>query len=75
MHIEGYQNGDLLITFPQCKDPVSCNPLFRVAERYTEDAEELMSEQVQYGATWDYLRVFGPMDMVRKLWIKEHGGV
>lgn len=73
MNIDGYQHGDLLITFPQCKDPTSCNPLFRMAERFTDDPDELYSEQVEYGATWDYLRVFGPMEMVKKIWLKEHG--
>eukprot|EP00397_Hematodinium_sp_SG-2012_P023783 GEMP01024733.1.p1 GENE.GEMP01024733.1~~GEMP01024733.1.p1 ORF type:complete len:415 (+),score=91.27 GEMP01024733.1:440-1684(+) len=73
MSIDGYQIGDLLITFPQCKDPLSCNPLFRVAERFTDDPGELYAEQLEYGATWDYLRVFGPMETVKHIWLKEKG--
>merc|ERR1712118_655926 len=31
MRCDAYEDGDLLVTFPGCKDPRSCNPLFRAA--------------------------------------------
>jgi len=68
MRIEGFHEGDFLITFPQCKDATTCNPLFEIADRYSWDLEKLIEERDTYGASWPYLRVYGPMETVRKIY-------
>jgi len=58
---------DLLITFPQCKDPDYCNDLFRAADEYSQ--MNLRGETLPHeGSNWVHLRVFGPLDAVRQLY-------
>ena len=37
MRCRAFHEGDLLVTFPSCKDPISCNPLFEAAAEYAKD--------------------------------------
>jgi hypothetical protein len=52
----GFREGDLLVTFPQCRDPQYCNGLFREAFKVAENGGTLPTER-----TGDQLRVFGPI--------------
>jgi len=63
MGCDGYTEGDLLVTFPGCKDPEACNPLFKLAAEYAlrnnSEAEEIEQTQIS-GA---HIRLFGPPDV------------
>lgn len=54
MRCDAFQDGDLLVTFPGCKDPASCNPLFHEAIAY--------SQGLRPGSqpTWPQIRLYGP---------------
>eukprot|EP00929_Paragymnodinium_shiwhaense_P118740 TRINITY_DN90657_c0_g1_i1.p1 TRINITY_DN90657_c0_g1~~TRINITY_DN90657_c0_g1_i1.p1 ORF type:complete len:890 (+),score=142.83 TRINITY_DN90657_c0_g1_i1:160-2829(+) len=67
MTCDAYEEGDLLVTFPGCKDPGACNPLFRMAaahakgEEEVEDAEEeghRLAQQARKEVA--RIRLFGP---------------
>ncbi|CAD7943243.1 unnamed protein product [Amoebophrya sp. A25] len=66
MDVDGYQFGDLLITFPQCKD-ASCNTLFRLAAEYAHERDEFAYNPHD----WAHVRLFGPRDLVA-MWWKRH---
>ena len=55
MQCHGYHPGDLLITFPACKDPGSCNPAFITAAQPFN--ESIYSQET---LNVPFLRVFGP---------------
>jgi len=66
MDVDGYQFGDLLVTFPQCKDS-SCNTLFYLAAEYAHHRDEF--EYNPYD--WAHVRLFGPRDHLA-VWWKRH---
>merc|ERR1719162_2584891 len=39
MGCDGFEDGDLLVTFPGCKEPQACNPLFKLAAKYAVDRD------------------------------------
>merc|ERR1712187_420173 len=53
MGCDAYEDGDLLVTFPGCKDPDACNPMFRLAFAHAEGKHIDVSELAR-------LRLFGP---------------
>eukprot|EP00927_Polykrikos_kofoidii_P012284 TRINITY_DN15288_c0_g1_i2.p1 TRINITY_DN15288_c0_g1~~TRINITY_DN15288_c0_g1_i2.p1 ORF type:complete len:859 (+),score=173.16 TRINITY_DN15288_c0_g1_i2:35-2611(+) len=64
MGCDAYAEGDLLVTFPGCKDAQACNPLFRMAAEYAsgegmraEEEENLVAAASRRSA---HLRLFGP---------------
>jgi len=65
MGCDGYHDGDLLVTFPGCKDPDACNPLFELAAEHTS----VLTQGTQDGGSSDptpnaaYLRLFGPPEL------------
>merc|ERR1719282_1174673 len=65
MGADAYSDGDLLVTFPSCKEAKACNPLFRLAAAHSEQndtskrAEEL---------SWAHIRLFGPPEDAAKLY-------
>ena len=61
MGSEGYRPGDLLVTFPQCRD-VGCNELFQAAYDASHDNGESMASLLAANRTMAQLRVFGPAD-------------
>merc|ERR1712217_132026 len=40
MDCDTFVEGDLLITFPQCKDAEGCNDLFNLASDYADDVDK-----------------------------------
>merc|ERR1719203_868542 len=64
MEADAYSQGDLLVTFPGCKEAGACNPLFRMAaSRGRGDALQPGQEQ-----SWPYVRVFGPPEAAAALY-------
>lgn len=63
----GYKPGDLLVTFPQCKD-VSCNALFQEAYLASEDRDYFNSPDKVGISNIARLRVFGPQEEVVALY-------
>ncbi|CAK0849244.1 unnamed protein product [Prorocentrum cordatum] len=61
MEADAYEEGDLLVTFPGCKEASACNPLFRLAaeraERRAHGEPEPPPEEQQ---SWAHTRLFGP---------------
>ena len=57
-----YSEGDLLITFPQCRDS-SCNPLFSEAFDFTETRGGKFNVTVEE-RTLPQLRVYGPPEVL-----------
>ncbi|CEM28910.1 unnamed protein product [Vitrella brassicaformis CCMP3155] len=51
-----YEKGDFLITFPGCREPLSCNGLFVCAANYALDPSNFTYDQHDL----NHLRVFGP---------------
>lgn len=56
--------GDLLVTFPGCKEAAACNPLFRLAAQHASNnaeptREDLPKIDVQANS-WPWVRLFGP---------------
>merc|ERR1719222_1750023 len=45
MGCDGFEDGDLLVTFPGCKDPQACNPLFQIAAEHAVDREHRAEEE------------------------------
>lgn len=62
----GYTPGDMLVTFPQCKD-ASCNALFREAFLASDDPEYFTSRDENH-ANVPRLRVFGPQSRIIELY-------
>eukprot|EP00429_Kryptoperidinium_foliaceum_P024044 CAMPEP_0176141538 /NCGR_PEP_ID=MMETSP0120_2-20121206/71976_1 /TAXON_ID=160619 /ORGANISM="Kryptoperidinium foliaceum, Strain CCMP 1326" /LENGTH=236 /DNA_ID=CAMNT_0017477685 /DNA_START=77 /DNA_END=783 /DNA_ORIENTATION=+ len=52
MQADAYTDGDLLITFPGCKEARSCNPLFRLAAAHGRGEQRDAGEQHM----WPYMR-------------------
>ena len=72
MGSKSYGTGDLLITFPQCKD-IACNSLFSTAFNASLDnAGHVMSKPLEE-KTWEELRVFGPGDVIAKMYRDQLG--
>jgi len=57
MEADAYSEGDLLVTFPGCKEAGACNPLFRLAAAQATGGGAGLSEKVQ---SWAQVRLFGP---------------
>jgi hypothetical protein len=66
----GYEAGDLLVTFPQCKD-VSCNVLFYEAFKASEDCGAGISKTPPENRTLPQLRVFGPPQVIGNLYFNK----
>jgi len=67
MRCHAYREGDLLVTFPSCKDPQACNPLFEVAADYGANPSSF-----EYNPhNWAHIRLFGPESLVMELY-REH---
>jgi len=86
MDCDCFVEGDLLVTFPQCKDPEGCNDVFNLAAEYAGDPEA--PREPDAGAWWrrfegppawpNYdpnsaasLRVFGPREVIREVFLRE----
>ncbi|CAJ1459487.1 unnamed protein product [Effrenium voratum] len=86
MECDTFVEGDLLVTFPQCKDADGCNDVFELAADYAKDEEKQLSFDA--GAWWmrrestptwtrysryssAALRVFGPRPLVRDVFLRE----
>merc|ERR1711972_784781 len=50
MDCDAFVEGDLLVTFPQCKDAEGCNDLFNIAADYAKDENKPLA--VHAGAWW-----------------------
>merc|ERR1711933_714635 len=71
MEADAYRDGDLLVTFPGCKEANACNPLFRLAAQHAvaRDAGEAPPDREAGGQrSWPELRVFGPPQAAAKLY-------
>lgn len=86
MDCDAFVEGDLLITFPQCKDAEGCNDVFNLAADYAKDYEKPTDPHT--GAWWlrhedqprwprysmsssAAIRVFGPRPVVREIFLRE----
>lgn len=86
MDCDAFVEGDLLITFPQCKDAEGCNDVFNLAADYAADADKPLAPDA--GAWWhraegspkwpqydprsgSALRVFGPRPVIREVFFRE----
>lgn len=65
MGCDGYEDGDLLVTFPGCKDPQACNPLFEIAAAHAkgEDAAAAAEDAASGLQSAHRLRLFGPPEL------------
>jgi len=66
MGCDGFEEGDLLVTFPGCKDPGACNPIFNMAADYANGTYTLPPEWHQRDPT--SLRLFGPPELAAELY-------
>eukprot|EP00928_Gymnodinium_smaydae_P026957 TRINITY_DN21001_c0_g1_i2.p1 TRINITY_DN21001_c0_g1~~TRINITY_DN21001_c0_g1_i2.p1 ORF type:complete len:735 (+),score=172.71 TRINITY_DN21001_c0_g1_i2:209-2206(+) len=88
MDCDCFVEGDLLITFPQCKDAEGCNDVFNLAADFAKDAEK--PTDADAGAWWlrrelaprwprytarssPALRVFGPRPVIREVFLRQRG--
>jgi len=88
MECDAFVEGDLLITFPQCKDAEGCNDVFELAAEYATDLEK--ADVQDAGAWWlrregpptwpkydprsgASLRVFGPRPVIREVFLRDRG--
>jgi hypothetical protein len=67
MGCDGYEDGDLLVTFPGCKEPQACNPLFELAakhsvERSAQDSPRSAPQRAEGSVSMAHLRLFGPAE-------------
>jgi len=86
MECDTFVEGDLLVTFPQCKEAEGCNSLFKLAADYGEDLEKALPADA--GAWWlraegqpmwrrydpqssTALRLFGPRPVIREIFLRE----
>ncbi|CAE8742394.1 unnamed protein product [Polarella glacialis] len=86
MDCDSFVEGDLLVTFPQCKDAEGCNDVFELAADYAKDTEKPLIRDA--GAWWlrregppqwprynerssPALRVFGPRPVIREVFLNE----
>merc|ERR550514_599005 len=67
MRCRAYHEGDLLVTFPSCKDPTACSPLFEAAAAYAKDPRSFTYDPMY----WAHIRLFGPESTVQALY-REH---
>eukprot|EP00440_Ansanella_granifera_P002981 gb/GFBE01003252.1/.p1 GENE.gb/GFBE01003252.1/~~gb/GFBE01003252.1/.p1 ORF type:complete len:646 (+),score=120.52 gb/GFBE01003252.1/:1-1938(+) len=86
MDCDAFVEGDLLVTFPQCKDAEGCNDVFELAADYAKDPEKPL--RADAGAWWmrreetprwskyssrssPALRIFGPRPVIREVFARE----
>lgn len=86
MECDTFVEGDLLITFPQCKDAEGCNDVFNLAAAYASDLDKSLGPRA--GAWWSRaegpprwsrysatsapaIRIFGPRPLVQELFFRE----
>eukprot|EP00746_Dinoflagellata_sp_MGD_P138229 gnl/MRDRNA2_/MRDRNA2_71921_c0_seq1.p1 gnl/MRDRNA2_/MRDRNA2_71921_c0~~gnl/MRDRNA2_/MRDRNA2_71921_c0_seq1.p1 ORF type:complete len:1031 (-),score=175.29 gnl/MRDRNA2_/MRDRNA2_71921_c0_seq1:93-2975(-) len=62
MRCDAFQDGDLLVTFPGCKDPTSCNPLFHEAISYSQ------GHRPGSQPTWSQIRLYGPPRLAAQIY-------
>lgn len=65
MGCDAFEEGDLLVTFPGCKDPAACNPLFELAAAYSNGSFSLEHEIARSAAS---IRLFGPPALAAELY-------
>jgi len=65
MGCDAFEEGDLLVTFPGCKDPAACNPLFELAAAYSNGSFSLEHETARSAAS---IRLFGPLELAAELY-------
>mmetsp|Transcript_104509 Transcript_104509/g.300427 ORF Transcript_104509/g.300427 Transcript_104509/m.300427 type:complete len:427 (+) Transcript_104509:146-1426(+) len=65
MEADAYTEGDLLITFPGCKEAGACNPLFRLAAAHAKGGAGADGREEQ--VSWPHVRVFGPPEAAAQL--------
>ncbi|CAE7231530.1 unnamed protein product [Symbiodinium natans] len=70
MGCDAFQDGDLLVTFPGCKDPAACNPIFDLAMAYSNGSFSLGTEEVRTAAS---IRLFGPPELAAELYHASRG--
>lgn len=87
MDCDAFVEGDLLVTFPQCKDAEGCNDVFNLAADYAGDDAKPPAEP-HAGAWWlrregrprwpgyttrssAAIRVFGPRPVIREIFLRE----
>lgn len=89
MEVDGFAEGDLLVTFPQCSHAEECNPLFELAVGYGKafasgsagDSDGAWWKRSTSAPRWDgydprsgtSLRLFGPRSAVRAAWAGQLG--
>lgn len=66
MGCDGYSDGDLLVTFPGCKEPEACNPLFRLAFSQA-GAPAGSRNRGSDTPTLAYFRLFGPPEVAAEV--------
>eukprot|EP00931_Biecheleriopsis_adriatica_P058515 TRINITY_DN34860_c0_g1_i1.p1 TRINITY_DN34860_c0_g1~~TRINITY_DN34860_c0_g1_i1.p1 ORF type:complete len:852 (-),score=180.07 TRINITY_DN34860_c0_g1_i1:107-2662(-) len=64
MGCDAFEEGDLLVTFPGCKDPAACNPIFNLAAAYANGSFSPQDPTLQSAAS---LRLFGPPELAAEL--------
>lgn len=70
MGCDAFEEGDLLVTFPGCKDPAACNPLFNLAMAYSNGSFSLSDEHRRSAAS---IRLFGPPELAAELYRASRG--
>jgi len=70
MGCDAFEEGDLLVTFPGCKDPAACNPLFKLAAEYSNGSFSLQEETSRTAAS---IRLFGPPELAAELYRASRG--
>ncbi|CAJ1331030.1 unnamed protein product [Effrenium voratum] len=70
MGCDAFEDGDLLVTFPGCKDPAACNPLFNLAVAYANGSFSPWEDNMRTAAS---IRLFGPPDLAAELYRASRG--
>lgn len=86
MECDAFVEGDLLVTFPQCKDAEGCNDVFNLAADYAKDEEKDLDpwrtawwSRKETEPLWSRynrhsspsIRVFGPRPLIRQIFLRE----
>jgi len=73
MGCDGYAEGDLLVTFPGCKDPAACNPLFRLAAAHAQGPSPPDADSPGASDAAAHVRLFGPPEVASALYEEARG--
>eukprot|EP00933_Yihiella_yeosuensis_P060477 TRINITY_DN63239_c0_g1_i1.p1 TRINITY_DN63239_c0_g1~~TRINITY_DN63239_c0_g1_i1.p1 ORF type:complete len:862 (-),score=141.54 TRINITY_DN63239_c0_g1_i1:117-2702(-) len=66
MGCDGFEDGDLLVTFPGCKDAGACNPLFKLANGYALGSVSANQDETGHRSA-HHIRLFGPGQLAADL--------